>query len=79
MPQSADAVLGAQAAASMHSTQQKQSLQHEELQAKTFHNSSDKVNIKAQVLAQPLALPWLCSTHDIDIHEVHPGHLMFWR
>lgn len=43
----------------MQSTQQKQSLQHEELQAKTFHNSSDKVNIKAQVLAQPLALPVL--------------------
>ena len=51
MSQSADCVLKAQAAASMQSTQQKQSLQHEELQAKTFHNSSDKVNIKAQVLS----------------------------
>lgn len=57
----ADSGLGTQAAASLQSTKQKQSLQHEELQAKTFHNSSDKVNIKAQVLAQPHTAPveWL--------------------
>ena len=60
----------AQAAASLLSTKQKESLQHEELQAKTFHNSSDKVNIKAQVLAQPLALPVPGSL--MSVHEMQP-------
>ena len=50
-------MLKMQAAASMHTAKDKQSLQREELQAKSFHSSSDKVNVKAQVRGQPLTLP----------------------
>ncbi|KAK9839848.1 hypothetical protein WJX81_005830 [Elliptochloris bilobata] len=39
-----------QNAASMHTTEQKQSLGQDDLQAKTFQGSSDKVNVKAQVV-----------------------------